>query len=224
MKDKSKNIIKRILIVLLVLFFTVVAIISILIITNVRKPSGIGALKKAGSQWVSDDGNISFTVYHEMWVWYSSEDEDIIDEIWDQRYIGFGQMSDENGTVDISCIISDAKISMSIFGCSANYSDISYPDSVDITIKRISDTEVVATVTRIRDEANWFSYNVGDEIRLIQVNDVYGIDSSDYEFFVDAIEITNAASSDTEITIYKREEIADMLKDFEEQSNKDSAE
>lgn len=77
---------------------------------------------------------------------------------------------------------------------------------------------------RVVPEANWFSYNVGDEIRLTQVNDMSGIDSSDYEFFVNAVEIANASSANTEITIYEREDIADKLKDFEERQVDNTAE
>ena len=226
MKDNCKNntVKKANVILLLIAFIIIVSIIAVLGIVFLHKSPEYDALEKAGSQWVSDDGNISFTVYHENWIWYSSEDENVIEDIWNQRYIGFGKMTTESETVDISCILSDTNISMGLFGYSADYFDISYYDSVELIIKEISDTEVVATVRYVSPKMDWFSYNVGDEIRLTQVNNVSDIDSSDYEFFVDAVEIINAGNSGAEITIYKREDVADMLKDFEERSNSDTAE
>lgn len=206
--------------IILVTVIAAAAVFGCLIgIVFIFKGADYDALKKTGSQWVSDDGNISFTVYHEMLLWSSSDDENTIDEIWNQRYVGFGQMSSVSGDIYISCIISDTTISVSLFGYSADYTDISDSSSVDIAIKEISDTEIVATVTRIRHEANWFSYNIGDKIRFTQVNDVSDLDTSDYEFFVDAVERSNAASANTEITIYKREDIADKLKKFEERQS-----
>ena len=227
MKDNCKNntVKKANVILLLIAFIIIVSIIAVLGIVFLHKSPEYDALEKAGSQWVSDGGNISFTVYHENWIWYSSEDENVIEDIWNQRYIGFGKMTTESETVDISCILSDTNILMGLFGYSADYFDISYDGySVKLIIKEISDTEVVATMKRVVPEANWFSYNVGDEIRLTQVNDMSGIDSSDYEFFVNAVEIANASSANTEITIYEREDIADKLKDFEERQVDNTAE
>lgn len=226
MKDRHKNntVKKAGVILLLIASLIIISIIAILCLLFFYDPSEYGALEKTGSQWVSDDGNISFTVYHEIGMMPSAEDKDTIIDISDGRYMGFGQMATESETVDISCILSDTKILMGLFGYSANYTDISNQSYVDIAIKEISNTEVIATVTRIRHEADWFSYDVGDEIRLTQINDVSSIDISDYEFFIDAIEQHNAASTNTEITIYKREDIADKLKDFEERQVDNTAE
>lgn len=156
----------------------------------------IVTLEKVGSQWASEDGKISFTVYRELWFWD-------VDEIEENRYIAFGTMATDDGTLDISCICYNDSMSMNLFGPSCDYKNAGDKIMADFEIKASDENEFIAVVCELSSDIGQKYFNDGDSIGFVQTNDVNDIDVSDYEFYVDAYDILNSANDGSDIHIFK---------------------
>lgn len=183
------KLLKRILIL-----FLLTAILCVVISMKIFAYPEKSIFKRQGSQWVSDDGNISFSVFREMWYW---SDDGTIDT---ERYIGFGEMKINGENVNISCLCDDNEIRIYQSGYSVNYQAKQPIIDIRLSVKTVSGTEVIATIQHIFAGEDFFS--AGQKIRFTQTNNASDAELSAYEFFVDAYQIVDALESDSEIDVY----------------------
>lgn len=197
----SKSIVRRIIVIsLIILLMIALSLVSLFLVTGFHMfpQSNDAVFKKKGSQWVSEDESISFTVFREMW--YRSDDDETT-KIEAQRYFGFGKMELNNELIDISCLCDVHEIRIYQFGYDVNYADESPEIDIRLSVNAVSETEVITTVRHIFSGQDYF--RVGQEIRFTQINDPPDLDNGKYEFYVDYIQFITAYANNTEVDIYE---------------------
>ena len=191
---------RRAKLLIAVLLLSVLIVITTCTVTRLHlfTHSDIMIFDKTGSKWISEDQSIAFTVFHEMWYWSYNENEEKVES---KRYIGFGTMLLNGEYKDISCILGNKTILLSERGCDANYVARSPEIDVKLNIKDVSETAVTATVQHVFSGQDYFS--VGQEISFIRTNETGSDNMSEYEFYVDGIQIVNSTANESEIDVYE---------------------
>lgn len=194
--------------------FSAVLILVLFWALNSCFKSEIETLERVGSQWMSEDGNISFTIYREICLGISGDFEKM-------RYVAFGTMDTGDGVLDISCICSNDDMAMNLFGLTCDYIDISasHNTMADFQVEAINEYEFFAEVFKTNPAPGQNYFKKGDRIRFVQINDVDDIDESDYEFYVDSFDLMNSASNDTEISIFKTTDEVIAFRNSEQANN-----
>lgn len=177
----------------------VICVVSILALSLLCSCSlsKIKPFEKVGSQWVSEDGSISFTIHREYRIW----DDGTVEPL---RYVAFGSMDTGYKVIDVSCIFLDGYMSMSFAGLSCDYQDILLEKRriAEFGIESKNENEFTAIVYNSSLSA-WQELFGGDiSITFTQVESENEIVVSDYEFYVSQYDQNFAATNDTEVHIF----------------------